>query len=276
MIEKVVLKNNSTTLQKTKNIMLSIQFSLDGFSFCISDIASNKNVHFKNYVFEATLKSPEELLKNIERIFKEDSDLQLGFNSVNVIHQNKLSTIVPDAYFDENLLSSYLKYTIKTLQTDFITFDDVPKIAAKNIYIPYVNVNNFVFQNFGEFNYQHHSSVLIEKLLSQNKTNEKTMYVNVQKNTFDIVILHGKKLILSNSFSYSSKEDFIYYILFTAEQNQLQTENFKLYFLGDISKESALYTIAYTYIKNIQFLESKNTIYTHLKVPKHSNFILLG
>ncbi|WP_439131320.1 DUF3822 family protein [Polaribacter sp.] len=271
-----MLKNNSTTLQKIENIMLSIQFSLDGFSFCVSDTASNKKIRFKNYNFEDTLNSPEDLLKKIEGIFKEDTDLQQEFNSVNVIHQNNLSTIVPEAYFDENILSSYLKYTIKTLHTDFITFDDVPKIKAKNVYIPYVNINNFLFQNFGEFNYQHHSSVLIEKLLLQNNTDDKVMYVNVQKNTFDIVILHGKKLILSNSFSYSSKEDFIYYILFTAEQNQLQTEDFQLYFLGDISKESALYNISYTYIKNIQFLESENTIYTHLKLPRHSNFILLG
>ncbi|MHB0756199.1 DUF3822 family protein [Polaribacter sp. M15] len=271
-----MLTNKSTTLQTTKNITLSIQFNLGGFSFCISNADSNKKVLFKKYAFKGNSNSPQELLDNIKQIFNEEEYLQLEFIKVNVIHQNNLFTIVPNAYFDENSLSAYLNYTIKTLRTDFITFDDVPKIAAKNVYIPYVNINNFLFQNFGEFNYQHHSTVLIEKLLANNSSDEKVMYVNVSKNTFDIVILHGNQLIISNTFTYLSKEDFMYYILFVAEQNQLNTEEFILYFLGDISNESELYSITYKYIKNIQFLESENSIYTDLKLPKHSNFILLG
>ncbi|WP_397447894.1 DUF3822 family protein [Polaribacter sp. R77954] len=271
-----MLKSNSTTLQKTKNITLSIQFSLGGFSFCISNTDTQKKVLFKDYPFKNLLNTPEELLESIKPIFNEDDNLQLEFTEVNVIHQNSLSTIVPEAFFNENLLSAYLNHTIKTLRTDFITFDDIPKITAKNVYIPYVNINNFLFQNFGEFNYQHHSTVLIDKLLSINTSDKKMMYVNIYKNTFDIVIIHNKKLVLSNSFSYLSKEDFIYYLLFVAEQNQLDTNQFQLYFLGDVSKKSELYSITYKYIKNIQFLESDNSIYRDLKLPTHSNFILLG
>lgn len=271
-----VSNNNSAFLQKTKDITLSIQLSLDGFSFCISNSNSNEIISFKEYPFKDTLNSPEELLENIKQIFKEDTDLQLEFTKVSVIHKNSLSTIVPDVYFDENSLASYLKYNIKTLKNDFITFDDLEEIAAKNVYIPFVNINNYLFKNFGEFDYQHHSSMLIQKLLTINSTDEKVMYVNVSKNNFDIIILEAKKLILSNSFSFDSKEDFIYYILFTAEQHQLDTEDFQLFFLGDISTDSKLYTITYTYIKNILFLESKASIYSDVKIPNHSNYILLG
>lgn len=93
---------------------------------------------------------------------------------------------------------------------------------------------------------------------------------------FDLMILENKKLIFSNSFSYTTKEDFIYYILFTAEQLLLNTEEFELYFMGEIKAESEIYTIAYTYIKNIFFLESKNSIFKDLEIDNHSNYILLG
>lgn len=277
-IKTVQKKNSNISLEKTKDKALSIQFSLDGFSFCVSDSLTKKDVFFSEYQFDATQNSPENLLKEIKTIFKSDANLQLEYSSVTIIHQNNLATIVPDLYFDENSLASYLSYNIKTLKNDFIAFDEVSKIEAKNVYIPYVNINNYLFQNFGEFVYKHHHTVLVEKLLKANANNsdEKVMYVNVSKNTFDITVLEQNKLVLLNSFSYTSKEDFIYYILFTAEQLQLNTTDFKLYFTGDIHTESEIYKITYTYIKNIFFLGSENSIFKDLELAKHSNYILLG
>tara|TARA_B110000503_G_scaffold80572_1_gene123411 strand:+ start:3956 stop:4789 length:834 start_codon:yes stop_codon:yes gene_type:complete len=274
--DTVQKKNNKISLKKTKNIELSIQFSLDGFSFCVLDSKTQKDIYFTQYQFEETLNSLEDLLKRIETIFKNDANLQIEYAAVSVIHQSNLSTIVPSKYFDKKSLANYLNFNIKTLKTDFITFDNINTIDAKNVYVPYVNINNYLFQNFGEFEYQHHSSILLEKLLKIESSTEKKMYVNVSKSSFDIVVLENRKLIFSNSFSYTTKEDFIYYILFTAEQIQLNTEEFKLYFMGEIEVESEIYKIAYTYIKNIFFLESKNSIFKDLEIANHSNYILLG
>ncbi|TXD64661.1 DUF3822 family protein [Polaribacter glomeratus] len=277
MIKKTVQKKTSKiSLQKTKNIALSIQFSLDGFSFCVTDSETQEKIYFTAYQFEETLNSPEDLLENIEYIFKNNANLQFEYTSVLVIHKNNLATLVPSKYFDENKLASYLNFNIKTLSTDFIAFDEVTSIEAKNLYVPYININNYLFQNFGEFEYRHHHTILIEKLLMLKRLNEKTMFVNVSKNSFDIVVLENKKIIFLNSFLYQTKEDFIYYILFTVEQIQLDTAIFKLFFMGDIQTESEIYKIAYKYIKNIFFLESQNSIFKDLEAPNHSNFILLG
>jgi hypothetical protein len=274
--QKVQNKSSTISLEKTKDIELSIQFSLDGFSFCVLDTISNKDIYFSTYSFEETLNSPEDLLKTIESIFKNDSNLQIEYDAVSVIHQNNLSTLVPTKYFNEDDLATYLNYNIKTLKTDFIAFDNVNIIDAKNVYVPYVNINNYLFQNFGEFNYKHHSTVLVEKLLKTECSIDKTMYVNVFKNSFDIVVLENKKLIFSNSFSYDTKEDFIYYILFTSEQLQLNTDEFNLYLTGEIKKSSEIYKITYNYIKNIFFLQSKNIIFKDLEIDNHTNYILLG
>ncbi|WP_339659656.1 DUF3822 family protein [uncultured Polaribacter sp.] len=277
MIKKTVLKKTSKiSLKKTKDIALSIQFSLDGFSFCVIDTVTEEKIYFTEYKFAETLNSPEDLLSKIELIFKGNANLQLDYNSVTVLHQNNLYTLVPSSYFDEGSLATYLNFNIKTLNTDFIAFDEITAIDAKNVYIPYININNYLFQNFGEFEYKHHISVLIEKLLKIESLKEKTMYVNVYKNSFDIIVIEDKKIIISNSFLYHSKEDFIYYILFTAEQIQLNTEEFNLYFTGEIATDSDIYKITYTYIKNIFFLESQNAIFEDLEASNHSNFILLS
>ena len=276
MTKKVIKKNSSISLKPLKDNRLSIQFNLDGFSFCIYNNSSNKEIYFYEYEFEESLNTPENLLLKIEEIFKNDTQLQNDFISVTVIHQNNLSTIVPNQFFDEKELATYLNYNIKTLITDFISFDSIDILKAKNVYVPYVNINNYLFQNFGEFEYKHHSTVLIEKLLKATKSDKKTMYVNVGKTTLDIVVIDNKKLLLSNTFSYNSKEDFIYYILFVAEQLNLDTLEFPLYFTGNITLDTAIFKLTYKYIKNIYFLESEKTIFSELKIPKHSNYILLG
>ena len=276
MIKTVQKKTSNTSLKNTVDTRLSIQFNLDGFSYCIATISSKKDIYFSEYLFNETQKTPEKLLLKIKEIFNIDSHLQHDFSSVLVIHQNNLSTLVPNKYFEKDNLESYLNYNIKTLATDFIAFDDIKTLEAKNIYVPYVNINNYLFQNFGEFDYKHHLTILIEKLINIQKSEEKEMYVNVSNNNFDIVVFQNKKLLFSNSFSFETNEDFIYYILFTAEQLQLNTEEFKLHFIGDIETNSGLYKIVHQYVRNISFLESKNTIFNHLDSSKHSNFILLG
>jgi hypothetical protein len=276
MTKKATKKNSTTSLKTIKESKLSIQFNLDGFSFSIYNTASKKEVYFREYIFDNSQTSPENLLLKIETIFKTDSYLQEDFITVTVIHQNNLSTIVPNRFFNKKNLASYLNFNIKTLATDFVIFDDLKTIDAKNIYIPYININNYLFQNFGEFEYKHHSTVLIEKLLKNNTDKEKTMFVNVSRTSLDIVVLENKKLVLSNTYSYESKEDFIYYILFVAEQLNLDVHEFPLYFTGVISLNSKKYKIAYQYIKNVSFLEGTNTIYNEFNIHLHSNYILLG
>ena len=271
-----MLTSNTIVPKTIKNLKLSIQFSLDGFSFCIEKIDTKKTLFFKEYYFSNVLQNPESLLKEITAIFKSDNNLQRDFNKVLVIHQNNLTSIVPDEYFNEAHLKDYLNYTIKTLPNDLITFDNIEKIGAKNIYIPYVNINNYLFQNFGEFEYQHHATVLITKIINAHATIKKQVFVNVAEKTFDVIVIENKKLILYNNFNYNTKEDFIYYILFVMEQLNLDKEKTPLFFSGKITKSSELFKIAYTYIRNILFLESNNGIFTNLKADKHSNFILLG
>jgi len=277
MINKNVIKKSSTiSLRDTKDTKLSIQFNLDGFSFCITDNISEEILYFSEYLFKEKKITPESLLKKIEELFKTDSYLLKDFSSVLVVHQNNLSCLVPNTYFSEDKLSEYLNFNIKTLTSDFIAFDDIQGITAKNVYIPYVNINNFLFQNFGEFEYRHHLTLFIEKLISINNSDKKVVYVNVSSEIFDIVVIQNKQLCFSNSFSFETKEDFIYYILFTFEQLKLDVEEIQLYFTGDIELESELYNITYQYIRNVLFLESNNSIFKQLNCSKHSNYILLG
>ncbi|MBC7494929.1 MAG: DUF3822 family protein, partial [Flavobacterium sp.] len=172
---------------------------------------------------------------------------------------------------------SYLQYNTKVFETDFFAFDVMPKHQMNSVYIPYINMNNFFIDFYGSFNYQHASTILVSKLLDlKNNDDSKIMYVHVADAHFEIVIIQEQSLILYNSFDYKNPEDFIYFILFTAEQLHLNPDNFKLKLLGFINQSDELYQICYKYIRNVSFLEIDSSLNNLSELENRHHFILLN
>ena len=91
-------------------------------------------------------------------------------------------------------------------------------------------------------------------------------------------LCYNHQLQLFNTFEYQTADDFLYYLLFTAEQLHLNPETLKLLLLGDISENDGLYQKAYQYIRNVDFLdtsdlENKNSFSTK---ENRKNFILFN
>ena len=270
------ISNKNVDFLNLQENHLSIQLSLDGFSFCIYNKIQDQIGVFAVYEFE-NCTTPYKHLELIEQLFKQEHLLQTRYESVSVVHFNNLVTQVPKVFFDKNNLSKYLEHTVKVLENDYISFDELTNSEIVNVYIPFVNINNFLLDKYGTFVYKHSSTILIEKLLNSYKnTDDDFCFVNVTSNKFEIIVLKKAKLKLFNSFVFTTKEDFIYYILFIAEQLNLNPEEFNLVLLGDIEKDSELYTILYQYIRNISFYNPANFPEILKDISAHTNFTLLN
>lgn len=257
---------------------LSIQVSPNGLSFCV--INSNQEVTLiEQQNFDQQL-SPDQVLQEIKKTLDHNTHLKNDFTEVKVIYQNDLYTFVPKALFDNQLLKEYLQYNIKVLENDFIAYDEMDQHEIVVVYIPYVNINNFFFENFGTFTYTHAATILADNLLSKEKnTDTNSIFVHINTQSFDLVVINKGKFILGNTFCYDTKEDFLYYLMFTAEQLQLNPEEFRLVLLGNITTDSECYSIAYQYIRNISFGDRANrlTIARDIKpFEAHEHFILLS
>ena len=271
-----------TTTNKINNISnlkLSIQVSLSGLSFCILNVETNTITYLKYFGFNKKL-NPNQVLDKLQHYFNSEPELKETFSDVLVIHKNELSTIVPKALFSEDNLADYLKFNNKILSTDFITFDEITLNDSVNIYVPYININNYLYDVFGEFTYKHFSTILIEEVLKAEKNAEKPkMYVNICNEYFEVVIVEKGKLKCYNTFEYYTKEDFIYYILFTAEQLGLNPESLELIFTGNIDSKDELYTITYKYVRFVFFSKRlDNYKYSETAQPQnnHSQFVIFN
>ncbi len=241
--------NNS--IDFNSNNKLSVQVSLTGLSFFIRDEESGTFFFEKQIDFTET-RNPDEVLNEIENTYNQFEELQSTIKEVTVIHQNTLFSLVPKALFQENNLEDYLKFNSRLLATDYVAFDYPEAHEFVVVYVPLTNVNNYFFEKYGSFTFLHSSTVFIEKTLSEERNDHSLkMFVKLYKNQMDVLVTSGKQIQLFNSFTYSTPEDFIYYILFIAEQLQLNPETFQLQLSGCISKEDSFYNIAYTYIRNV-------------------------
>lgn len=254
---------------------LAIQVSLNGLAFGVFDVLDAKPVVLQHIHFDSFQRSSK-IEDLFAQSFREHPELSHQYDEISIIHSNNLSTFVPTALFDEEFLGSYLQYNTRVFETDFFAVDYLPNYEMNNVYIPYVHLNNFFIDQYGSFDYKHANSILVSRLLDlSNNIDERKMYAHLGEGHFEIVVVQNRKLLLYNSFDYKTPEDFIYYILFTAEQLQLNPENFKLELLGTINENDAFFEIAYTYIRNVELFKTNATnVFSEKENREH--FILLN
>ncbi|MBA6152602.1 DUF3822 family protein [Gelidibacter maritimus] len=245
-----------STLELNNLRKLSIQISLSGLSFCIFNSRDSEVEFLKRIEFKSKL-TPEAVLEELQAVITNEPLLSQPFDTVLVLFQNELSNLVPAAFFEEQNAADYLKFSSKIIKTDFISYDKIEAIDSINVFVPYININNYLFETYGEFEYKHASSIFLEQILKEIKVdaNEDHIYINVAPYHFEMVAIKAGKLQLYNTFEYFTKEDFIYFVLFAIEQLKLNTETVIVKLTGRITKGDELYQLLYTYIRYVEFDE---------------------
>jgi hypothetical protein len=232
---------------------------LDGFSFCIIHRIEKQIEKLKYIPFQDPASTPEKLLQKVTSVFKKERHLQKRYGSVNVTHVNQLSELVPKSLFDKEHIRDYLKFSSKTFTNDYVVYDELENHDMVNVYIPFVNVNNFLLERFGSFEYKHFTTILVNKILNTYRYSEHPhMFAHIREDEFELLVIANNKLLFQNSFTFQNKEDFIYYVLFVAEQLNLNPEDFEFILAGIININSDLYKIAYTYIRKVSLIENRS------------------
>ncbi len=252
-------KNNNNKINTQATKRLSVQVRLNGLSFLMYDENAPENTFCKNIAFDAAL-MPEEVLNEIKKAYETYEELNQNVKEFTLIHQNLLFALVPQAVFNDEQPEVYLNFNAKLLPTDYVAYDILETLALVNVYVPLTNVNNYFFERYGEFTFKHSASVFIETIVARERNNsEIKMFVQLYKNQMDVLVTKGKKIQLFNSFYHTTPEDFIYYLLFIAEQLSLNPEEFQLQLSGNIKEKDPYFEIAYTYIRNVTILKNQTT-----------------
>ena len=243
--------NNSLDIADKKFKKLSIQVSLNGLSFCVADTVSQK-VLISDTIEFSEEKNPMLVKDELEKLFKIHDIENMEFDEVVAVHRNTLFGLVPKSLFNPDNLLEYLKFNTKVLATDVLSFDEIENQELMIVYVPYMNINNYIYELYGEFTYMHNGTVLLQSLLNNQSQNKETVcYVHVSNNQLDVAVLDQRKLLLYNNFIYTTKEDFAYYLLFVLEQLDLDPKTVSVKLFGTIEEDDPIFQLCYSYIQNI-------------------------
>lgn len=237
--------------KNTDNYIMTIQYSLDGLSFVVFDTAENKFIALKHYHTTEKNISLETLLLELQE--KESLNFD-EFKNVNILIDNNNNTFVPKDYFQEETKEDYL--SLLNIKHSNVLTDDIAEHNIMNVY-SYDDKLNFLNDNIKIY---HSSSILIKKLLKEfsGRNPETRAFVNVKNNSYELIIINNDKLVFHNYFNFNTKEDFLYFILFTFDQLNIDNESIPLYFLGFIEEKSPVVELCSRYIRNIRFFNRDN------------------
>jgi len=258
----ILMEIGQKTTQKTTKIdsdiinsSLVIHINESWLIFCLFN---NKKLSFLNKVRFLDKKKSNFILKAIKKYIRSFSKENIP-SEVKLIYYNRTSTLVPSDLFDPKNSLNYMKYNTSIKIDDIAANDHVLNHEINNVYIPDIDINNFIFKKFKTFDFYHYSSLIIEKIANDFAEKfGKKVFVNVNDGFIDILYFKDKKLEFFNSYDYNSIEDVLFYLLFCFSELKLNPDEIHTVFSGTIDLDSKLYELIYTYVRNVELIEPKD------------------
>jgi hypothetical protein len=255
---------------------LSIQVGLDGLSFCVLDTLSNSlalshSVRFKKDV------SPFDLHRELRESLLEQGVLEYAFSDVVAIHRNALFTLVPQALFDPEHLANYLKFNARIEASDHLDYDRLEGLDLVNVYVPFANVNNYIYDLFGEFEFRHSGSVLLESLLKLPSSRQGTLcFAHLSGTQMDLAIFANRKLLFFNAFPFTEPAEVLYYLLFSLEQLGLDPAAVKVRLFGEVGEGDPVYEQCEEYLEQVSLLLPSDSAFLSASPPPGIDFTLIS
>lgn len=168
---------------------------------------------------------------------------------------NCRNTIVPKEVYRDGDKDKYLEILGLRTDADMTLVDYIEEIEAYNVYSVTKEEYEYVKELPKGTKVRHASSVLISSLVKDNteRTDDVRVYLNINDQRFEMIVLEGCKLLFDNHFRFKTKEDFLYFLLFTLEQLHLDAGSVPVYFLGMIEEDSAIVELTKRYVRDVRF-----------------------
>lgn len=244
----ISIQSDNFNIALANSYHLSIQLGISHFSYCLLNTTTLTYDYAKKY----SLSSKEDIATEITEIINNDAIIKADFSSQSVAFVNFPSTLVPNILYKEEEAESLLAFNTEV--NGKILIDNILSQKAHLIYAVPESIVSIVSNFFPKAKQKAQESILIQQYSQLNTDTEKAyLYLNEQK--VGITIFKGDKLIFNNTFDYTTKEDLLYYSLFSFEQLKLSPESIDVTVFGTIEKEDEYFNLLYDYIRNVKLGE---------------------
>jgi len=219
---------------------------LEAYNFTISDTHLPASSDVKEWCNQLTM-----LLGSLESLKK-------SFRKIFIAVEHPKSTLVPKTLFEDEEKAVWLTFNHPVAEYELCRKDELPSAAALMLYAVPENILSVLTTAFPEATIFNASGQLISTLLSATRETARdgVLYTHVKGAWVELVYLEEGRLKYFNNFSYQTREDLAYYVIFVIEQLGLNPDTTVLVLLGDIERESDHFELLYRYIRNIRLIDN--------------------
>tara|TARA_Y100001935_G_scaffold251071_1_gene252280 strand:- start:549 stop:1298 length:750 start_codon:yes stop_codon:yes gene_type:complete len=237
-------------MQKTINNIhkLTVYQHKSGIIFKSPDDSFSFDVNSKNF--------ESDILNSISKF---------NIDKIELIFFSSIPSIVPSKLFDEKLSNRYLETNTSIKENIQHELSMDKKIAIVYSYDKlFINILNKKNIKYSIINY---FTVLYNYLFEKDKISDGlSLYINLNEDSFDILIFNSKEFIYFNSFDIKDKNEFLYYLFFVIKNYEISNEKDKIIFLGRYEQYSEYYEIANKYSK-LDYIHDDSTDQFNSKSP---------
>jgi hypothetical protein len=234
-MQEISVLNKEIDLNCTESYRLSIQISLNGFSFGIKDDIKNEYLVLKTYVYDRN--RLEHLIGNINEIISLNPLLSKSYKSSNIIIECEKKSIIPKDLFSKEHINdtfalSHNLHTNESLFFDTNNFNTVCVFAIQNDIAELINLH------FPKANIRSSLSPILYYGLSKDEQYYSITINKVKAHYFDILITNKNKIVLFNTFKYIEDIDIAFHVLNSLKTLGLNNQECKIIYSGEFDEYS--------------------------------------
>ncbi len=187
-------------------------------------------------------------------------------------------TLVPEPLFDEKAKASYGNFTFAYAENQTVLSAKVRSAGCFAVFALSQEKEKLYHSFFPAIKIMHAAMPLLESVLTndKNESSEKA-YIVIRPKSMELAFTKNGSLLYYNTFSHTTSEDVIYYLLFALEQLKLNPETIVLQLIGDVEKNDGVYSIIHKYVRNVSFMPRSNRFefsYRFSELPDYAFYTL--
>ncbi len=180
--------------------------------------------------------------------------LKVPFYSVQVAYDFAGHSLVPSTGYRPEESGSMLKALFGSNGNEAVITESIAEWQLYNVYGVPAELLHRVQQYFPAAQCRHQFSLAIKQVQGANDT--AVMLVDFRQDDFSVLVIRQSRLLLAQTYTYSTHEDVLYYLLKTVVQLGLSQQDLDLQVSGLIDRDSALYKEIVQYFIRVEFRES--------------------
>ena len=185
-----------------------------------------------------------------------DSYLELNnsFLEVLIAYDYPQVTMIPSAFYKEESKKLLLDTICGEQLHSHILSESVAEWKLYTVYAVPGEVHDWLCKKYPSGKFWHGYSLDLKAINAANQTG--TVQIDIRSDDFSLLAVKEDKLLLAQTFLYTTPEDIAYYVLKICHQFALPQRQVQLQLSGLIDKQSALYKELYQYFIHVSLRDA--------------------